>query len=283
MDILVFLDIGMVPSMQILGSLKLAPIQCCAYGVPVTTGFKNIDYFLSADSMELSSSQEHYSEKLVKLPDLGIDYDIPEKKNISNIKYKKEENKIIFLNLQSNFKLLPQHDHIYFEIIKKNPECMFWFIGTKNEFIVNKFKKRILKICGENNLSLDNFFSFYPQAPYQNYLDLIANSDIILDSLDWSGLNTSLEAISLDKPIITLPSNFMRGRHSYGVLKNLKIEELICHSKKEFVDLAIKLSKDLDFRDQIIKKIKKNKKLIFNNNKTIKFLEDFFISISKNK
>ena len=53
-----------------------------------------------------------------------------------------------------------------------------------------------------------------------NYLDLIANSDIILDSLDWSGLNTSLEAISLDKPIITLPSNFMRGRHSYGVLKN---------------------------------------------------------------
>ena len=160
---------------------------------------------------------------------------------------------------------------------------MFWFIGTKNEFIVNKFKKRILKICGENNLSLDNFFSFYPQAPYQNYLDLIANSDIILDSLDWSGLNTSLEAISLDKPIITLPSNFMRGRHSYGVLKNLKIDELICHSKKEFVDLAIKLSRDLDFRDQIIKKIKKNKKLIFNNSKIIKFLEDFFISISKNK
>ena len=283
LDILVFLDIGMVPSMQILGSLKLAPIQCCAYGVPVTTGFKNIDYFLSADSMELSSSQEHYSEKLIKLPDLGIDYDMPEKKNIGNIKYKKEENKIIFLNLQSNFKLLPQHDHIYFEIIKKNPGCMFWFIGTKNEFIVNKFKKRILKICGENNLPLDNFFSFYPQAPYQNYLDLIANSDIILDSLDWSGLNTSLEAISLDKPIITLPSNFMRGRHSYGVLKNLKIDELICHSKKEFVDLAIKLSRDLDFRDQIIKKIKKNKKLIFNNNKTIKFLEDFFISISKNK
>ena len=75
----------------------------------------------------------------------------------------------------------------------------------------------------------------------------------------------------------------MRSRHSYGVLKNIKLEELICHSKKEFVDLAIKLSKNLEFRDQIIKKIKKNKKLIFNNNKIIKFLEDFFISILKNK
>ena len=28
------------------------------------------------------------------------------------------KNKVIFLNLQSNYKLLPQHDHLYFKIIK---------------------------------------------------------------------------------------------------------------------------------------------------------------------
>ena len=65
LNILVFLDIGMIPKLQILGSLRLAPYQCCAYGVPVTTGLDNIDYFLSAKSMEDDSSQSHYSEKLV--------------------------------------------------------------------------------------------------------------------------------------------------------------------------------------------------------------------------
>jgi predicted O-linked N-acetylglucosamine transferase (SPINDLY family) len=281
LDVLIFLDIGMDPRMQILGSLKLAPIQCCAYGVPVTTGFENIDYFFSGESMETDTSQKHYSEKLIKLPALGVDYDNPIKKDINDLNYKKEKDKTIFLSLQSNFKLLPQHDHIYFEIIKKTPKCQFWFIGTKNEFIASKFKKRISIMCKENGLLLNDFFVFYPQTSYQSYLNLISKSDIILDSLDWSGLNTSLEAISLDKPIITLPTNFMRGRHTYGILKILKLDELICSSKKEYVDLAVKLSKNPSFLDNAMKKIKINKKLVFGNYRVIEYLEDFLKSLSK--
>ena len=281
-DVLIFLDIGMEPKMQILGSLKLAPIQCCAYGVPVTTGFKNIDYFLSGEIMETDFSQKYYSEKLVKLPAMGVDYDSPEKIISDDISYDKNQDQIIFLSLQSNFKLLPQHDHLYFEIIRENPKCKFWFIGTKNKFVAGKFKDRIALMCKENSLVLDNFFIFHPQTTYEKYMNLINKSDIILDSLDWSGLNTSLDALSLDKPIITLPSDFMRGRHTYGILKILKMEELVCYSKKDYVNLAIKLSKNINFRDNIIKKIKMNKKLIFSNSKTIEFLEHFLESLFKN-
>jgi len=279
LDVLIFLDIGMDPKMQILGNLKLAPIQCCAYGVPVTTGFKNIDYFLSSELMETKISQKHYSEKLIKLPDLGIDYDAPKKSKLTNSSYKKEKDKVYFLNLQSNYKLLPQHDHIYFEIIKNNPSARFWFLGTKNDFIASKFKERIATLCNEQGVNLDEFFTFYPQMTFKNYLNLIENSDIILDSIGWSGLNTSLEAISLNKPIVTLPSNFMRGRHTFGILKVLKIDELICNSKEEYVSLASKLSKNLVLREEISKKIKVNKKLLFNNPKPVKFLEKFLESL----
>ena len=278
LDVLIFLDIGMEPRMQILGPLRLSTIQCCTWGVPITTGFKNIDYFFSGESMETDSSHAHYSEKLIKLPACSVDYDIPEKEDIDDSKYKKEENKTIFLNLQSNYKLLPQHDDLYFEIIKKNKKCKFWFIGTKNEFIASKFKERLSIKSKEYGLYFDDFFVFYPQTHYQNYLGIISKSDIILDSIDWSGFNTSLDAISLNKPIVTLPSNFMRGRHTYGILKNLKIDELISNSKANYVDLAVKLSENLSFRDNIIKKIKTNKSLIFNNYKTVKFIEDFFES-----
>ena len=130
-------------------------------------------------------------------------------------------------------------------------------------------------LCKKNNLYLDDYFYFFPLTNYQKYLNIINKSDIILDSLDWSGFNTSLDALSLDKPIITLPSNFMRGRHTYGILKNIKIDELICNSKNEYIDLSVKLSTNINFRGKIIKKIKMNKKLIFNNHKTTKFIEDF--------
>ena len=60
-----------------------------------------------------------------------------------------------------------------FEIIKKIPKCKFWFIGTKNEFIASKFKERISMMCTENGLFINDFFVFYPQTSYQNYLNLI--------------------------------------------------------------------------------------------------------------
>ena len=283
LNLLVFLDIGMVPKLQILGSLRLAPYQCCAYGVPVTTGLDNIDYFLSAKSMEDDSSQSHYSEKLVCLPDLGVDYEDPKILYKHNLKSKIKNDETIFLSLQSNFKLLPQHDHIYADIIKKNPKCKFWFIGTKNEFIADKFKNRLSDMCREKKLSFENYFIFYPQTTYQNYLNLIDKADIILDSLEWSGLNTSLEAISFDKPIITLPSKFMRSKHTSAVLKILKIDELICSNKRDYVDMAVKLSINSIFYEDISKKIKMNKKSLFNNYKPIKFLEDFFTTLIKDK
>ena len=84
-------------------------------------------------------------------------------------------------------------------------------------------KAKIVDFNLSNNLILDDYFNFFPQTNYQSYLQLINKADIILDSLNWSGLNTSIDALNLNKPVITLPSNLMRGRHSYGILKILKM------------------------------------------------------------
>ena len=122
--------------------------------------------------------------------------------------------------------------------------------------------------------SFEKFSYFHPKCSQEEFFGVIKQSDIILDSFNWSGGNTSLEAISLDKPIVTFPSRFMRGRHTYGILKTLEIEETIASSKKNYVEIALKLASDISFRDSIVDKIKKHKKKLFNNDKPIRFLED---------
>ena len=109
-----------------------------------------------------------------------------------------------------------------------------------------------------------------------DFLNLIKQSDIILDSLEWSGGKTSLEAITLHKPIVTLPGEFMRGRYTYGILKMLNLEEMIASSKREYVEIAIKLATDNNFKNMVINKIKTNKNTLYNDSKPIKFLEKFF-------
>ena len=274
LDVLIYLDIGMSPRIQILSSLRLAPIQCNTWGHPVTSGFKNIDYYFSSELMESQNSQKHYSEKLISLPGIGINYDSSNLSTIKKPNILNKSNATIFLNLQSLFKLLPQDDHIYLDILKKHSNCCFWFMqGLKNS-ITSIFKERISKLFQKEGHAFEKYSYFHPRCSLEEFLGLIEESDIILDSFNWSGGNTSLEAISLNKPIVTCPSGFMRGRHTYSMLKILDIEETIASSKKEYIEIAVKLAGDINFRNSIVNKIKKHKNKLFNDDKPVRFLED---------
>ena len=83
-----------------------------------------------------------------------------------------------------------------------------------------------------------------------------------------------MEAISLNKPIVTLPGLFTRTRLTYSILKKIDIEETIASTKEKYVEIAVKLAKDNDFRNSITKKIVKNKSKLFDDGKPIRFLEE---------
>ena len=68
----------------------------------------------------------------------------------------------------------------------------------------------------------------------------------------------------------------MRGRYTYGILKFLNLEQTIASSKKEYIEIAIKLAKDKYFRNMIGNKIKINKNSLYNDETSIRFLEQFF-------
>ena len=224
--------------------------------------------------MESENSQKYYLEKLITLPGLGIDYDFPHVSKIKKPNISNKSNLTIFLNLQSLFKLLPQDDHIYLDIIKENQNCYFWFLEGKKKIATSIFKDRISKFFQNEGYSFEKFSYFHPKCSQEEFFGLVEASDIILDTFNWSGGNTSLEAISLNKPIVTCPSKFMRGRHTYSILKILGIEETIASSKKKYTEIAVKLASDITFRNSIVNKIKKHKNILFNDQKPVRSLED---------
>jgi predicted O-linked N-acetylglucosamine transferase (SPINDLY family) len=120
------------PTMQMAG-LRLAPIQCVAWGHPVTTGLPSIDYFLSSELMERENPQEHYSGKLILLPNIGVTYPKPYIPPIvkSRSDYSLSNNDVIYLCCQAPFKYLPQYDFILAETAHRIPQAKFVFLrGT---------------------------------------------------------------------------------------------------------------------------------------------------------
>lgn len=274
LNVIFFLDIGMHPKIQILASLRLAKIQISTWGHPITSGSDEIDYFLSSEFMETKYSKKYYKERLISIPGIGIDYGV-NIKNINKLDFKKNNKLTYYLNHQSLFKLLPEDDNIYIDIIKKNPDSKIWFIKGASQFVTDVFQNRLKKLFNKNNLSFENHIHFFQKCPRESFLGIINEADVILDSINWSGGNSNLEAISLNKPIVTFPSNFLRGRHTYAMLKIMNINETIALSKKNYVDIAVSLGKDKKFRKKIINQIKTSKDKIFSDKSSVNFIDNF--------
>jgi predicted O-linked N-acetylglucosamine transferase (SPINDLY family)/glycosyltransferase involved in cell wall biosynthesis len=278
LHILVILDIGMQPQLSQIAGLRLAPIQCTSWGHPITSGSPTIDYFLTSDLMEPENSQAHYSEKLVRLPNIGISYAqpiIPELEK-SRIDFGLTEESILYLSCQSLYKYLPQYDYIFAAIAQKVPQAQFAFLSHQSVYITDKFRRRLQYAFANFGLNSEEYCVILPRLKWLEYLNLNCISDIFLDTFSWSGGNTALEAIACKLPIVTCPGKFMRGRHSYGILQMLGVTDTIAKNEDEYIEIAVKLGLETEWRKSIVEQMVTRHSYLYNDKTCVEALEDFY-------
>lgn len=272
LHILVYPEIGMnPPTMQIAG-LRLAPVQCTAWGHPVTTGLPTIDYFLSSELMETKNAQEYYSEKLIRLPNIGVAYPKPYIPSISKTRsdYQLPEDAVIYLCCQAPFKYLPQYDLIFPEIALQVPKAKFIFL--RGELL----RKRLKRAFDAVNLDYQDYCLFRTIPERFDYLMINLLSDVYLDTITWSGGNTSLEAIACNLPIVTCTGEFMRGRHSGSFLKMLGVTDTIAANEAEYIEIAVKLGTNPNLRNQISQRMSANHDKLYEDKACVIGLEEFY-------
>jgi len=285
LQVLIYPEIGMDPMSVRLAALRLAPIQCTSWGHPDTSGLPTIDYFLSSDLMEPPDADGHYTEKLVRLPNLSIYYTPLElsKFDANRNTFGLRQTSILYLCCQSLYKYLPQYDEIYPRIAQRAGDCQFIFISHKSNWITEQFRLRLKKAFNRHNLNADDYIMILPRLDQENYYAINRLADIYLDSIDWSGCNTTLEAVACNLPVVTLPNRLLRGRHSFGILTMMGVADTIASTFDNYVELAVKLVQDPDWRRQISGKIATNKHFIYQDKICITALEDFFERVIKEK
>ncbi len=277
LHILVYPEIGMNPPTMELAALRLAPIQCTAWGHPVTSGLPTIDYFLSSQLMEPENAQEHYSETLILLPNIGVAYPKPQDippfvKTRSD--YDLPEDGVIYLCCQAPFKYLPQYDYILPEIALKVPKAKFLFFrGT----LLND---RLNQAFSNYGLNYQDYCLHRKVDERFDYLMLNRLSDVFLDTFTWSGGNTSLEAIACNLPIVTCPGEFMRGRHADSFLKMIGLTETIAKNEAEYLEIAVKLGLDCIGRETISQQMSERQHLLFDDQVCVTALEKFYQAVT---
>jgi predicted O-linked N-acetylglucosamine transferase (SPINDLY family) len=278
LHVLIYPEIGMDPMTMKLATLRLAPVQCTSWGQPNTSGLPTIDYYISSDLMEPTEADNYYSEQLIRLPNLSVYY-IPQTNASVSVRrdvFGLRPKSVLYLCCQALYKYLPQYDDIYPRIAKQVDDCQFLFISSsKSALVTEQMRSRLSQAFARYSLDATDYVTFLPHLDTRQYYAINALSDIYLDSISWSGCNTTFEAIACNSPIVTLPGEFMRGRHSSAILTMMGVTETIASTQDEYIELAVRLGVDSEWRKQISGKIADNKHHIYRDMKCISALEDF--------
>jgi predicted O-linked N-acetylglucosamine transferase (SPINDLY family) len=87
--------------------------------------------------------------------------------------------------------------------------------------------------------------AFVVRRPRLDYLKLHHRLDIALDPFPANGHTTTLDALWMGVPVVTLAGRTAISRGAKSILYNLGLTELVAHTPEEYVGIATDLAKDL--------------------------------------
>ncbi|UBF28430.1 tetratricopeptide repeat protein [Kovacikia minuta CCNUW1] len=278
LHILVFLDLGMQTLMSRLAALRLAPVQCTTWAHPITSGLSTVDYFLSSDLMEPENAQDHYSEELIRLPNLAIAFAEPQIPPPTKPRsaFQLREDAIVYLACQTLIKYLPEQDAVFAAIAQQVPHAQFVFVARPNAPIAKQFRQRLNHAFAQVGLDSAAYCVMLPPLNQADYWNLNQVSDVFLDSFGWSGGHTTLEAIACHLPVVTLPGELMRGRHSYAILKMLGVTDTIAQTRTDYIEIAVRLGCDRPWSQNLIQRMIDQSFRLYDDKTCMAALEAFY-------
>jgi len=86
---------------------------------------------------------------------------------------------------------------------------------------------------------------FVPRSLHLTYLERYQRVDIALDPFPYNGHTTSLDALWMGVPVVTLAGRHPVSRGGLSQLSNLGLAELAADAEEEFVEIGVRLAGDL--------------------------------------
>jgi protein O-GlcNAc transferase len=263
-DVLIYPDIGMDAMTYYLAMARLAPHQMVLQGHPETTGIDTMDYFVSSRHYEPVGGQTNYTEKLVCIPGMDTLFTRanPPARWLSRAELGLPEGKKLYICPMAIQKFHPDFDDVLADILARDSDAVIvLFSDFQQQKTSDLLRERILRKADGSRVV------FLPWLPLEVLFSVLKTADALLDTLYFGGGTTIQYAFSFGLPIVSMPSNYARGRMVHAYYGVLGIDDApLAKTPDEYATLAIKLAHDAQYRKGLEEQILANNHKMFDMN-----------------
>lgn len=247
-------------------------------GFPGTMGFFQerslYDYILADEFIIPREDEKYYAESIIRFP---FPYQ-PNNADRSQINkktrqdYNLPDDAIVYCAFNQSFKISEIIFNTWLGFLKQYPKSILWLTHSNNWATDN------LKKYAEKSGVLPERIIFASRVTNTEHIARHALADIYLDTLPYNAHTSASDALSMDLPIVTIIGNTFSSRVAGSLLHSLDLDELITKNLEEYIKCVAKLTEDLNYRKNIIERLKKAKinSAIFKPQLFVKNLEEIY-------
>jgi predicted O-linked N-acetylglucosamine transferase (SPINDLY family) len=233
-DILIDLSGHTAKNRLLVFACKPAPVQASWMGYPGTTGLSAMDYYL-ADRffLPLGEFDSQFTEKIVRLP-AGVPF-LPFKGAPPvNALPALSNGYMTFGSFNRLSKLSRSVIALWSQLLRALPDSRM-VLGAmpqdgKNDTLIDWFAQE--GIARER-------LSFHPRSGMEHYLSLHHQVDICLDTFPYNGGTTTLHALWMGVPTLTLAGSTTAGRPGVTILSHAGLDEFVAYDAADFVQKGL--------------------------------------------
>ncbi|MCP1772788.1 putative O-linked N-acetylglucosamine transferase (SPINDLY family) [Neisseria perflava] len=218
-------------------AIKPAPVQATWLGYFATSGLPNMDAIL-ADPYCVPTSEEHlYSEKVYRLPHTrlcmqptALDVEV---KPLPAL----ERGYITFACFQNLTKVNDEVLQLWAKIAKQVPTAHWRFqtmLLAEGSEMLQPFKDKLAKL----GFPMDQV-SCHGTTHYSEYFPTYNQVDLILDTFPYPGGTTTVDALWMGVPTISLAQPGMLARQGQQVLSAAGFPEFVCQNEADYIAQAL--------------------------------------------
>jgi protein O-GlcNAc transferase len=237
-------------------AFRPAPIQVNYLGYPGTTGADFIDYVIADKIVLPFDEQQHYTEKIVHLPECyqvndsqrRIDGRTPSRQELGL-----PENGFVFCCFNNNYKITTPFFDVWMRVLKAVDGSVLWLFRDNQSAERNLRREAAARGIDQGRLI------FAGRLPLEQHLARHRAADLFLDTLPYGAHTTASDALWAGLPVLTCCGETFAGRVAASLLNAVGLTELVTHKLGDYEALTLRLAQDSSLLASLRTKLARNR------------------------
>ena len=239
-DILVDLAGHTMGSALLAFAEKPAPVAVSWLGVLATTGLSTIDYYIGGKHMPCPGTEHLFTEKVYRLPRIDPCCYRPSRKDIPVAPAPSvERGYVTFGCFNSPQKITRDVVRLWSAILHLAPtsRMLLKYQGMETEPMQSRFRAWF----AEDGIAPERIL-FAGSSPAAEYLAEYSRIDIALDPFPYNGGTSTLDALWMGVPVVTLAGRLAVQAGGLSLLTAAGLEDFVAHTPEQYLKTALFLA-----------------------------------------